>query len=75
LTRWIVGLAPRRESALRITHLVEGVAEGVLQHDLRVRREPLALHSRPGEIEPPSQGRIVAEPQVGGLYHRSRRAA
>jgi transposase InsO family protein len=30
---------------------------------------------RPREIELSSQGRIVAEPQVGGLHHRYRRAA
>jgi hypothetical protein len=30
---------------------------------------------RPPEIEPSSQGRIVAEPQVRGLHHRYRRAA
>jgi len=27
------------------------------------------------EIEPPALGRVVAEPQAGGLHHRSRRAA
>ncbi len=27
------------------------------------------------EIEPPTLGRVVSEPQVGGLHHRYRRAA
>ena len=57
-------------------------------HLLRVLREHFAYYHdsrphqsldrnapRPREIEPPSQGRIVAEPQVAGLHHRYRRAA
>ncbi len=57
-------------------------------HLLRVLREYFAYYHdsrphqsldrnapRPRENEPPSQGRIVAEPQVGGLHHRYRRVA
>ncbi len=40
---------------------------------LRWHREGNA--PRPREIEPSSQRRIVAEPEVGGLDHRTRRAA
>ena len=29
----------------------------------------------PREVEPPSQGEVVANPQVGGLHHRYTRAA
>jgi putative transposase len=29
----------------------------------------------PREIEPPSKGKVIAIPQVGGLHHRYRRAA
>jgi transposase InsO family protein len=57
-------------------------------HLLRVLREYFAYYHdsrphqflegnapRPREIEPSSQGQIMAEPQVGGLHHRYRRAA
>jgi len=27
------------------------------------------------EVEPPANGKVVAIPQVGGLYHRCQRAA
>jgi Mg2+ and Co2+ transporter CorA len=44
-------------------------------HDLRRHQALDGNARRPREMEPPSQGRIVAEPQVGGLHHRYRRAA
>ena len=47
----------------------------VYYHDSRPHQSLDGNAPRPREIEPPSQGRIVAEPQVGGLHHRYRRAA
>jgi len=44
-------------------------------HDSRPHQSLDGNAPRPREIEPPSQGRIVAEPRVGGLHHRYRRAA
>ena len=44
-------------------------------HDSRPHQSLEGNAPRPREIEPPSQGRIVAESQVGGLHHRYRRAA
>ena len=29
----------------------------------------------PREVEPPSQGKVISIPQVGGLHHRYSRAA
>ena len=44
-------------------------------HDSRPHQSLDGNAPRPREIEPPSQGRIVAEPRVGGFHHRYRRAA
>ncbi len=44
-------------------------------HDSRPHQSLEGNAPRPRGIEPPSRGRIVAEPQVGGLHHRYRRAA
>ena len=44
-------------------------------HDSRPHQSLDGNAPRPREIEPPSQGRIIAEPQIGGLHHRYRRAA
>jgi transposase InsO family protein len=44
-------------------------------HDSRPHQSLEGNAPRPREIEPPSQGRIVAKPRVGGLHHRYRRAA
>jgi len=58
------------------THLRRVLREYfVYYHDSRPHQSLDGNAPRPREIEPPSQGRIVAEPQVGGLHHRYRRAA
>ncbi len=44
-------------------------------HDSRPHQSLDDNAPQPREVEPPSQGRIVAEPRVGGLHHRYRRAA
>jgi len=44
-------------------------------HDARPHQSLDGNAPRPRAIEPPSRGRIVAEPHVGGLHHRYRRAA
>jgi putative transposase len=44
-------------------------------HDSRPHQSLERNSPTPREIEPPSQGKIIAIPQVGGLHHRYRRAA
>ena len=44
-------------------------------HDSRPHQSLDRNSPIPREIEPPSQGKIIAIPQVGGLHHRYRRAA
>jgi hypothetical protein len=44
-------------------------------HDSRPHQSLDGNAPRPRAIEPPTRGRIVAEPQVGGVHHRYRRAA
>ena len=44
-------------------------------HDSRPHQSLERNSPIPREIEPPSQGKIIAIPQVGGLHHRYRRAA
>ena len=44
-------------------------------HDSRPHQSLERNSPFPREIEPPSQGKIIAIPQVGGLHHRYRRAA
>jgi len=44
-------------------------------HESRPHQSLEGNAPQPREIEPPSRGRIVAEPQVGGLHQRYRRAA
>jgi len=71
----------RRECLDHILVINEGHLLRVLReyfayyHDSRPHQSLNGNAPRPREIEPPSQGRIVAEPRVGGLHHRYRRAA
>jgi putative transposase len=44
-------------------------------HDSRPHQSLERNSPTPREIEPPSQGKIIAIPQVGGIHHRYRRAA
>jgi putative transposase len=44
-------------------------------HDSRPHQSLERNSPAPREIEPPSQGKVIAIPQVGGLHHRYRRAA
>jgi len=44
-------------------------------HNSRPHRSLERNSPVPREIEPPSKGKVIAIPQVGGLHHRYRRAA
>jgi putative transposase len=44
-------------------------------HDSRPHLSLERNSPEPREIEPPSQGKIISIPQVGGLHHRYSRAA
>jgi len=71
----------RRECLDHVLVLNEAHLQRVLReyfayyHDSRPHQSLDDNAPRPRQIEPSGQGRIVAEPQVGGLHHRYRRAA
>ena len=44
-------------------------------HDVRPHLSLKRNSPTPREVEPPSQGKVVSTPQVGGLHHRYSRAA
>jgi transposase InsO family protein len=76
----LIGLI-RRECLDHVLVLNEAHLRRILReyfayyHDARPHQSLDGNAPRPRAIEPPSRGRIVAEPQVGGLHHRYRRAA
>jgi transposase InsO family protein len=43
-------------------------------HDSRCHQALQGNAPKRREVEPPQRGRVVAEPMVGGLHHRYRRA-
>ena len=69
-------LEPRSQEEKRIEWV-----EGLGNQDVEVRRaaaEALFLDRKgptPRHVEPPTEGRVVAIPQVAGLHHRYTRAA
>ncbi len=71
----------RRECLDHVIVLGEGHLRRILKsyvHYYNESRPHLSLKRNtpvPRELEPPSRGRIVAIPQVGGLHHRYQRAA
>src|SRR5262249_24415279 len=71
----------RRECLDHLIVLNEGHLRRILQtylkyyHDSRPHMSLERNSPTPREIEPPSQGKIIAIPQVGGLHHLNRRAA
>lgn len=44
-------------------------------HEARPHQSLQHNSPHPREIEPPTKGHVIAEPQVGSLHHRYRRAA
>ena len=71
----------RRECLDHLIVLNEDQLRRILQayfkyyHDSRPHMSLEHNSPHPREIEPSSQGKVIAIPQVGGLHHRYRRAA
>jgi len=69
-----------QHTILQVTNVIQLIytPDGVFAMDNHTTRPHQSLgHNAPfpRTIEPPEQGRIVAEPILGGLHHRYRRAA
>src|SRR5262245_18115853 len=71
----------RRECLDHLIVLNEDHLRRILQayfkyyHESRPHQSLVRNSPTPREIEPPSKGKVIALPQVGGLHHRYRRAA
>ena len=77
----LVGLAIRRECLDHLIVLNEAHLQRILAeyfeyyHQARVHLSLDRNAPNPRAVEPPSQGRVVSLPMVGGLHHRYKRAA